>query len=99
MAPSYADIETLRAATKTTVDRKTFEKFCRAVVHNEDEGGKLASVFKVWDTSNTGVLPKTQVKFILQTFGDPLTEEEADFAIRVLADDEPQVNYRLFCEK
>ncbi|PHJ22971.1 myosin light chain mlc1 [Cystoisospora suis] len=99
LAPSNADIEALRAATKNVVDRKAFEKFCNTVVHNEDEGSKLASVFKVWDTSNSGVLPKAQVKFLLQTFGDPLTAEEADFAIRVLADDADPINYRLFCEK
>nr|CEL70975.1 TPA: Myosin light chain 3, related [Neospora caninum Liverpool] len=99
LAPSLAEIESLRSAAENSrVDRAAFAAFCDSAAH-EDEASQLASFFKVWDPKEKGTIPKGVAKNLLQSFGEPLTPEEADFAIHLLADDAETVNYRDFCEK
>ncbi|PFH31489.1 hypothetical protein BESB_029240 [Besnoitia besnoiti] len=100
LAPSLADVETLhKNLTGAGVDPQTFAKFCHFCARSEDEGEQLATFFKAWDPTESGFISKAAAKNILRSFGEPLTEEEADFAIRVLADDADRINYREFCDK
>ncbi|EPR63338.1 myosin light chain 3, related protein [Toxoplasma gondii GAB2-2007-GAL-DOM2] len=99
LAPSLADIESLRSkAANARVDSAAFSAFCESAFH-ADEASKLASFFRTWDPKEKGTLQREVVKNLLQTFGEPLTAEEAEFAIHVLAEDAETINYRDFCEK
>ncbi|KAL8269274.1 hypothetical protein Esti_006806 [Eimeria stiedai] len=99
LAPSEAEIASLQEDTGDRVSLSAFGAFCRRAAHAEDDAQAVASLFEPWDPSVSGFVTKKQLKHILTSFGDCLTEEEVQFALDRLAGPGDRVNYFNFCEK
>eukprot|EP00920_Eleutheroschizon_duboscqi_P020027 GHVT01047816.1.p2 GENE.GHVT01047816.1~~GHVT01047816.1.p2 ORF type:complete len:103 (+),score=17.73 GHVT01047816.1:1537-1845(+) len=96
LAPSYADQKKFEAENGTDWDYKTYRRYMAANLHQEDSPDGFAEAFSLFDPSNTGELSKKQMMNILMTFGEPLTEKEAQ---TILADFPEPVNVSNFCAK
>nr|4GFT_A Chain A, Myosin A tail domain interacting protein [Plasmodium falciparum 3D7] len=64
---------------------------------DKDNVEELIKMFAHFDNNSTGYLTKSQMKNILTTWGDALTDQEAIDALNAFSS-EDNIDYKLFCE-
>jgi calmodulin len=59
----------------------SFDEFCEIVrkkFQDDEDERELKAIFKVLDKKKTGEVPTTELRWILKSLGDDLTEEDID---------------------
>lgn len=63
------------------------------------EANEVEAAFRVFDTTNSGLLHKDKLKRVLTTFGDKLSEKEADDLVAAApVDDQGRIDYVQFAK-
>jgi len=105
--PSRADCASLMASMPARgADFDTFVKLAwdqKEVLHHEDDQAALLQAFQLFDTDGRGWLSIAEIRHIMQSYGEPLSEDELTDMVERLDDDgdgiitfEEAVSGRLF---
>ncbi|SBT50284.1 myosin A tail domain interacting protein, putative [Plasmodium ovale wallikeri] len=97
LAPSSADENKIRELYGDNLTYEQYLEYLSICVHEKDNVEELIKMFAHFDVNSTGFLSKSQMKNILITWGDTLTEQEAIDALNAFSN-EDRIDYRLFCE-
>eukprot|EP01071_Lankesteria_metandrocarpae_P012748 Lankesteria_metandrocarpae@DN6226_c0_g1_i1.p1 len=92
-APSLADMERVRQKNGDNIDMDLFKGLLKEYAHSEDTRDHLISVFRHYDSNGSGQLSKKQIRNLLSSFGEPLTEKEIDDLFSKLGVSSDPVNY------
>ena len=80
-----------------------FPNFCLALTKNKrlpDSSDDLLEAFYVFDKGNTGKVKATELKSVLTTLGEALSEKEVDSLLSVcMPDSDGNINYKEFTKK
>lgn len=101
-SPSQREARLLQRKTEDKVTLELFLSFLQHFDHSSDTAESLASFFESFDVANKGTLTRKQMRNILTTFGERLTEAEADLALKTAVGEggeEDLVDYTRFCAK
>eukprot|EP01055_Gregarina_sp_Pseudo9_P005374 Gregarina_sp_Pseudo_9__5373@NODE_64_length_4638_cov_86_865188_g59_i0_p3_GENE_NODE_64_length_4638_cov_86_865188_g59_i0NODE_64_length_4638_cov_86_865188_g59_i0_p3_ORF_typecomplete_len198_score1_54EFhand_7/PF13499_6/3_3e02EFhand_7/PF13499_6/1_7e10EFhand_11/PF08976_11/4_7e03EFhand_11/PF08976_11/6_3e09EFhand_6/PF13405_6/2e03EFhand_6/PF13405_6/3_5e03EFhand_6/PF13405_6/9_3EFhand_6/PF13405_6/4_9e06EFhand_8/PF13833_6/0_2EFhand_8/PF13833_6/0_00055DUF5580/PF17743_1/0_012EFhand_9/PF14658_6/0_049YrzK/PF17449 len=97
LAPSFGDIDQLRDAQGDSITFSELENWLTRIGHAEDTPEYLVTFFQHYDTTNSGFLTETQVRNLLRTYGEPLTEVEVEAIMRELKlERSSSINYHDF---
>ncbi|SBS88939.1 myosin A tail domain interacting protein, putative [Plasmodium ovale] len=97
LAPSSDDENKIRELYGDNLTYEQYLEYLSICVHEKDNVEELIKMFAHFDVNSTGFLSKSQMKNILITWGDALTEQEAIDALNAFSN-EDRIDYRLFCE-
>ncbi|CDU20964.1 hypothetical protein YYC_01765 [Plasmodium yoelii 17X] len=97
LAPSSKDEEKIRELYGDNLTYDQYLEYLSMSIHDKDNAEQLVKMFAYFDTNTTGYLTKNQMKNILITWGDALTEDEAMNALNAFSNDD-KIDYKLFCE-
>ncbi|CXJ28491.1 myosin light chain 1, putative [Plasmodium berghei] len=97
LAPSSKDEEKIRDLYGDNLTYDQYLEYLSMTIHDKDNAEQLVKMFAYFDTNTTGFLTKNQMKNILVTWGDALTEDEAMNALNAFSNDD-KIDYKLFCE-
>lgn len=98
LAPSSTDEEKITTKYGDNLDMNQYMEYLSMCVHESDNAEDLSKVFSNFDIKGQGYLTKKQMKIILTTWGDALTEEEATQILNSFSN-EDIIDYRRFCEE
>lgn len=98
LAPSYADVQKCEQQNGMQLNYSTFQAFAAQSTHPEDNVEDLVGAFAYFDPNGTGTLTVQQMRNILTTFGEPLTQEEMSIVEKEFFTDN-KIDYRDFCAK
>ena len=99
--PTEAEIKDMMAEVDTdgngTID---FDEFCSMMqkkMHQLESPEEIEAAFKVFDKNGTGIISAAELRHIMTSLGEKLTDEEADKMIKEAdPDDDGQINYHEF---
>lgn len=97
-SPSLAEVKAWGQKCGATVDSASFAAFCMQTSHKDTQEDLLA-FFEAMDLQQTGKVKKKELRKCLTTFGEPLTEQEADDVLNSLFPDEEDVQYQVLIQK
>nr|4GGN_A Chain A, Myosin A tail domain interacting protein MTIP [Plasmodium knowlesi strain H]4GGN_B Chain B, Myosin A tail domain interacting protein MTIP [Plasmodium knowlesi strain H]4GGN_C Chain C, Myosin A tail domain interacting protein MTIP [Plasmodium knowlesi strain H] len=97
LAPSSTDEKKIRDLYGDSLTYEQYLEYLTMCVHDRDNMEELIKMFSHFDNNSSGFLTKNQMKNILTTWGDALTEQEANDALNAFSS-EDRINYKLFCE-
>lgn len=97
LAPSSSDEDKIREKYGETLDFEQFLEYLTMCLHENDNVDSLARTFEAFDAKGEGRLSKKQMKNILTTWGDPLSDAEATEILNSFSADDV-IDYRKFCE-
>jgi len=84
--PSESDLKDMTAAVDTsadkTIDFQAFLGLMAKQTRNEDTEAEILESFKVFDKNDTGDISVQELRHVLMTFGEKLTEAEVDDMIK-----------------
>ena len=66
---------------------------------HKDSEEDLLALFEAMDLQLTGKVKKKDIKKCLLTFGEPLTQQEADAVLDELFPEEEDIPYQVFIQK
>ncbi|CRG97090.1 myosin A tail domain interacting protein, putative [Plasmodium gallinaceum] len=98
LAPSSTDEEKIKEKYGDNLTYDQYLEYLSLCIHDRDNTEELVKMFAHFDINATGYLSKKQMKNILTTWGDALTEEEATDALNAFSK-EDKIDYKLFCEE
>ncbi|KAF8821966.1 myosin light chain MLC1 [Cardiosporidium cionae] len=82
LTPSLMDIEEFEKQNGSTINYAAFQNFCALCTHPEDKPDILSAKMSAFDLSKCGYLTQKQLRNILTTHGEPLSEEEVNAAFK-----------------
>ncbi|EPS37446.1 hypothetical protein H072_8860 [Dactylellina haptotyla CBS 200.50] len=96
--PTNAEVDELAASIKSEFDFETFLKILNRPGGFRDPGPPEEYVrgFQVFDKDGTGVIGVGELKYVLTTLGEKLTEEEVGELLKGIEVKNGQVNYTDF---
>lgn len=97
LSPSKNDEDKIREQYGNDLTYDNYLEYLSTCVHDKDTTEKLAKMFEHFDFNGTGYLSKKQMKNILTTWGDVLSEKEATDALNTFSNDD-KVDYKAFCQ-
>lgn len=97
LAPSSSDEEKAKAKYGDSLNYKQYTEYLSMCMHENDNAVELARIFANFDISGKGYLTKKQMRNILTTWGDALTDKEAAEILDSFSNDD-KIDYNKFCE-
>ncbi|SPJ11650.1 myosin light chain 1 [Plasmodium sp. DRC-Itaito] len=97
LAPSSIDEKKIKELYGDNLTYEQYLEYLSICVHDKDNVEELIKMFAHFDNNCTGYLTKSQMKNILTTWGDALTDQEATDALNAFSS-EDNIDYKLFCE-
>ncbi|VWU50439.1 myosin A tail domain interacting protein [Hepatocystis sp. ex Piliocolobus tephrosceles] len=97
LAPSNNDEQKISELYGDNLTFDNYLEFLVMSVHDKDTVDKLTKMFEQFDYNGSGLLSKKQMKNILTTWGDVLTDKEANDALNTFSN-EDRIDYRQFCQ-
>ncbi|CDI76816.1 myosin light chain TgMLC1, putative [Eimeria acervulina] len=97
-SPSLAEVKRFGDKCGASVGAAAFKEFCMQTSHKDSEEDLLA-LFEAMDLQLTGKVKKKDIKKCLLTFGEPLTQQEADAVLDELFPEEEDIPYQVFIQK
>jgi calmodulin len=101
--PTEAELSAATSRFGGEGGRVTFEQFLEcfaAWVNTRLSSQDVIEAFQVFDTDNTGYIHAAELKRLLTTLGEKMSEEEADELLGDAdVDDGGRINYRKFAER
>ncbi|KMZ77547.1 myosin A tail domain interacting protein MTIP [Plasmodium vivax India VII] len=97
LAPSSLDEKKVRDLYGDSLTYEQYLEYLAMCVHDRDNVEELIKMFSHFDNNASGFLTKNQMRNILTTWGDALTEQEANDALNAFSS-EDRIDYKLFCE-
>ncbi|KAF8820645.1 myosin light chain MLC1 [Cardiosporidium cionae] len=82
LSPSLMDIEEFEKQQGNAMNYTAFQNFCAICTHPDDKPDVMATNMSAFDISKCGYLTKKQLRNILTTHGEPLSEEEVNAAFK-----------------
>ncbi|PFH34124.1 putative myosin light chain MLC1 [Besnoitia besnoiti] len=86
-SPSNAEVSACAGQSGGGLDLAAFKAFCTKTKHGDDDLKDLKELFRGADMNDTGKLPKVAMKKMLQSFGEPLTDDEFEAVVKEFARD------------
>lgn len=97
LAPSSSDEDKIRSKYGDKLTYDEYIEYLAICVHDSDTVDELAKIFSNFDVNGQGYLTKKQMRNILTTWGDVLTEKEASQILDAFSN-EDNIDYKKFCE-
>ncbi|SBT81133.1 myosin A tail domain interacting protein, putative [Plasmodium malariae] len=97
LAPSSTDEKKIKELYGENITYEQYLEYIAMCVHEKDSIDELIKMFAHFDNNADGYLTKYQMRHILTTWGDALSEQEANDALNAFSKDD-KINYRMFCE-
>eukprot|EP01054_Gregarina_sp_Poly1_P006918 Gregarina_sp_Poly_1__6917@NODE_3755_length_895_cov_496_361111_g2410_i0_p1_GENE_NODE_3755_length_895_cov_496_361111_g2410_i0NODE_3755_length_895_cov_496_361111_g2410_i0_p1_ORF_typecomplete_len203_score34_17EFhand_7/PF13499_6/76EFhand_7/PF13499_6/8e11EFhand_11/PF08976_11/1_6e08EFhand_6/PF13405_6/1_3e06EFhand_6/PF13405_6/6_2e03EFhand_8/PF13833_6/6e02EFhand_8/PF13833_6/1_5EFhand_8/PF13833_6/0_0016EFhand_1/PF00036_32/0_013EFhand_1/PF00036_32/1_8e02SPARC_Ca_bdg/PF10591_9/5_6e03SPARC_Ca_bdg/PF10591_9/0 len=98
-APSQEEIRQLKEAKGDSVTQSDVEAWLVTIAHADDSVDHLVSFFQYYDTNKNGKLSKSQIKNLLRSYGEPLTDAEIDAILSEFGMTGESIDYREFVTK
>lgn len=99
LAPSQEEIRQLKEAKGDNVTQADIEAWLKEIAHGEDDVEHLIKFFQYYDLQKTGKLSKTQIKNLLRSYGEPLTDAEIDAILSEFGMTGDSIDYKEFVTK
>lgn len=97
LAPSKSDEEKAKEKYGDSLSYNQYLEYLSMCIHENDNANELARVFANFDITGKGYLTKRQMRNILTTWGDVLTDKEAAEILDSFSNDD-KIDYNKFCE-
>ena len=92
--PSEADLKEWKSEVKSGLDEAGFVKFMnRKFGESGDSTDEIVDAFQAFDTTGNGTISTTELKHILTTMGEKMTETEVNTLISECDVDNGKINY------
>eukprot|EP01057_Protomagalhaensia_wolfi_P001022 Protomagalhaensia_wolfi_Nauph_80__1021@NODE_1591_length_1453_cov_1942_631542_g138_i2_p1_GENE_NODE_1591_length_1453_cov_1942_631542_g138_i2NODE_1591_length_1453_cov_1942_631542_g138_i2_p1_ORF_typecomplete_len208_score46_18EFhand_7/PF13499_6/1_1EFhand_7/PF13499_6/7_8e10EFhand_11/PF08976_11/4_7e02EFhand_11/PF08976_11/2_5e08EFhand_8/PF13833_6/4_8EFhand_8/PF13833_6/0_00094EFhand_6/PF13405_6/4e03EFhand_6/PF13405_6/0_00033EFhand_6/PF13405_6/2_6e03EFhand_9/PF14658_6/6_8e03EFhand_9/PF14658_6/0_0075EFhand len=96
LAPSQEEIRMLREAKGDSLTQQDVQEWFKTISHAEDDVDHLIVFFQYYDINKSGKLSRTQIKNLLRSYGEPLTDQEIDAILSELGMTGEQIDYAEF---
>ncbi|KAL8428131.1 hypothetical protein Efla_005834 [Eimeria flavescens] len=97
-SPSLAEVKAFAAKCSSGVTASAFADFCKQTSH-KDSPQDLLAFFQSMDLMDTGKVKKEDVKKCLMSFGEGLSDAEADGVLNDIFPGQEEINYQLLVQK
>jgi calmodulin len=93
--PSEADLELWKSEVKSGLDLDGFKKFM-GLKFDEcgDSTDEIIDAFRAFDGSGDGLISVTELKHILTTMGEKMTDKEVEVLLEECVIDNGKINYQ-----
>eukprot|EP01053_Blabericola_migrator_P001659 Blabericola_migrator_1__1658@NODE_1445_length_4532_cov_230_960806_g958_i0_p3_GENE_NODE_1445_length_4532_cov_230_960806_g958_i0NODE_1445_length_4532_cov_230_960806_g958_i0_p3_ORF_typecomplete_len205_score31_22EFhand_7/PF13499_6/6_7e03EFhand_7/PF13499_6/32EFhand_7/PF13499_6/8_2e10EFhand_11/PF08976_11/2_4e03EFhand_11/PF08976_11/1e07EFhand_8/PF13833_6/1_5e02EFhand_8/PF13833_6/1_5e02EFhand_8/PF13833_6/0_00028EFhand_6/PF13405_6/0_00031EFhand_9/PF14658_6/0_0056DUF5580/PF17743_1/0_034HTH_12/PF08461_10/0 len=98
-APSLEEIRALRETKGDNLSLADIEAWVKTIGHGDDNVDNLIVFFQYYDTTKSGKLSRTQIKNLLRSYGEPLSDQEIDTILSELGMTGDAIDYKEFVTK
>eukprot|EP00918_Siedleckia_nematoides_P054451 GHVU01118941.1.p2 GENE.GHVU01118941.1~~GHVU01118941.1.p2 ORF type:complete len:396 (-),score=87.82 GHVU01118941.1:705-1892(-) len=98
-APTLQEEADHRHLVGQDTDYWNFKRFLGRIQDEEDDADWMAEAFTFWDKDRTGKVPRYAFVHVIQEFGEPLTDEEAEYIADHFTDGNDPLDYKDACRR
>jgi len=96
-SPTEAEVKEIQKELPASVDFPTFQSVMKKHKKDVDAEKELEEAFKVFDKDGKGVVQTKELKAVLTSMGEKLTEEEVEGIIKA-CDQDGSINLKTFIQ-